>query len=86
MDGNYAISNGYDNCIKLWDLRKLTSGETHPRSPRNCFYRKPCEDQSVMTYTGHKVMQTLIRCRFSPESTGQKYIYTGSFEGSVYGK
>jgi len=43
------------------------------------------DDQSIMTYRGHKVLQTLIRCRFSPRfSTGQKYIYSGSFDGSVY--
>ena len=41
-------------------------------------------DTSVMTYTGHKVLQTLIRCHFSPMySTGQKYIYTGSADGKV---
>lgn len=43
------------------------------------------EDSSVMTYSGHSVLQTLIRCRFSPEfSTAQKFIYTGSASGSVY--
>lgn len=43
------------------------------------------DDLSIMTYRGHKVLQTLIRCRFSPRfSTGQKYIYSGSFDGSVY--
>jgi len=38
-----------------------------------------------MTYRGHKVLQTLIRAYFSPvHTTGQKYIYTGSYDGSVY--
>mmetsp|Transcript_33530 Transcript_33530/g.132232 ORF Transcript_33530/g.132232 Transcript_33530/m.132232 type:complete len:101 (-) Transcript_33530:1674-1976(-) len=38
-----------------------------------------------MTYTGHKVHDTLIRANFSPlETTLQKYIYTGSYEGTVY--
>ncbi|XP_066578945.1 DDB1- and CUL4-associated factor 11 [Amia ocellicauda] len=41
-------------------------------------------DTSVMTYRGHGVLHTLIRCRFSPEfSTGQRYIYTGCSTGRV---
>ena len=56
-------------------------------------------DTSVMTYTGHTVLQTLIRyifgfrnvekiklcrCHFSPMSnTGQKYISTGCANGRV---
>ena len=41
-------------------------------------------DTSVMTYRGHTVLQTLIRCRFSPaHTTGQRYIYTGCATGSV---
>lgn len=85
MDGNYLISNGYDHCIKLWDLRQIQCSSVSSPTSRCCMFRKRCEDKSLMTYTGHKVMQTLIRCRFSPlESTGQKYIYSGSFDGSVY--
>ena len=41
-------------------------------------------DTSVMTYTGHRVQQTLIRCHFSPlDTTGQKYLLTGSADGRV---
>ncbi|CAM9803929.1 DDB1- and CUL4-associated factor 11 isoform X1 [Lampetra fluviatilis] len=41
-------------------------------------------DTSVMTYRGHGVLHTLIRCRFSPEfSTGQRYVYTGCSTGKV---
>uniref|UniRef100_UPI00358E9C14 DDB1- and CUL4-associated factor 11-like n=1 Tax=Myxine glutinosa TaxID=7769 RepID=UPI00358E9C14 len=41
-------------------------------------------DTSVMTYRGHGVLHTLIRCRFSPScSTGQRYIYTGCSTGRV---
>ncbi len=44
-------------------------------------------DRSVMTYRGHTVLQTLIRCRFSPmHSTGQRYIYSGCATGAVVGK
>ncbi|KAI3641728.1 hypothetical protein MIR68_000218 [Amoeboaphelidium protococcarum] len=42
-------------------------------------------DQSVMTFTGHRVLRTLIRCDFSPlETTGSRYFYTGSEDGFVY--
>uniref|UniRef100_A0AAY5KPC4 DDB1- and CUL4-associated factor 11 n=1 Tax=Esox lucius TaxID=8010 RepID=A0AAY5KPC4_ESOLU len=41
-------------------------------------------DTSVMTYRGHGVLHTLIRCRFSPEfTTGQRFIYTGCSTGKV---
>ncbi|XP_034942888.1 DDB1- and CUL4-associated factor 11 isoform X2 [Chelonus insularis] len=41
-------------------------------------------DTSVMTYRGHVVIQTLIRCHFSPvASTGQRYIYTGCGDGRI---
>lgn len=41
-------------------------------------------DTSVMTYKGHSVLHTLIRCHFSPEfSTGQRYVYTGCAMGNM---
>ncbi|XP_025835140.1 DDB1- and CUL4-associated factor 11 isoform X2 [Agrilus planipennis] len=41
-------------------------------------------DTSIMTYKGHIVIKTLVRCRFSPMSTtGQRYIYTGCGGGRV---
>jgi WD repeat-containing protein 23 len=44
-------------------------------------------DASIMTYRGHSVLQTLIRCHFSPaHTTGQRYIYTGCATGAVIGK
>lgn len=44
-------------------------------------------DTSLMTYRGHSVLQTLIRCHFSPSfSTGQRYIYTGCAAGRVVSK
>lgn len=50
---------------------------------RHMGYAKPKlqahpQDSSIMTYRGHAVLSTLIRCHFSPEvSTGQSYIYSG---------
>uniref|UniRef100_A0A6M2DRD1 Putative wd40 domain protein n=1 Tax=Xenopsylla cheopis TaxID=163159 RepID=A0A6M2DRD1_XENCH len=41
-------------------------------------------DTSVMTYRGHTVQKTLIRCRFSPvHTTGQRFIYTGCAGGRI---
>ncbi|WVR03078.1 hypothetical protein IAU60_000067 [Kwoniella sp. DSM 27419] len=57
---------------------------------RNMRYPPPVrhahpKDCSVMTYRGHSVLRTLIRCHFSPrESTGQSYIYSGSADGMIH--
>eukprot|EP00164_Ancoracysta_twista_P001597 GFYU01002095.1.p1 GENE.GFYU01002095.1~~GFYU01002095.1.p1 ORF type:complete len:530 (-),score=78.93 GFYU01002095.1:219-1808(-) len=38
----------------------------------------------IMTYRGHKVRETLVRCHFSPiATTGERYIVTGSYDGKV---
>lgn len=38
-----------------------------------------------MTYRGHSVLRTLIRCHFSPaETTGGQYIYSGSYDGRIH--
>jgi hypothetical protein len=43
------------------------------------------QDASLRTYRGHQVFQTLIRSYFSPmHTTGQRYIYSGSSDGSVF--
>jgi len=92
MDGRYLISNGKDHCIKLWDLRKMTDpasmgapGGARPYHGHYRYRNRNIPDQSLCTYAGHSVKQTLIRCRFSPmESTGQRYIYTGSGTGTVW--
>ncbi|XP_050267045.1 LEC14B protein isoform X1 [Quercus robur] len=98
-DGRYFISNGKDQSIKLWDIRKMSSEATCNREDFRKYewdYRwmdyppqakdvKHPRDLSVATYRGHSVLRTLIRCYFSPEySTGQKYIYTGSHNSCVY--
>ncbi|KAI9390587.1 hypothetical protein POPTR_008G197200v4 [Populus trichocarpa] len=99
-DGRYFISNGKDQTTKLWDIRKMSSNAkdyTPKRRYSDCDYRwmecpphaktlKHPHDQSLITYIGHSILRTLIRCYFSPEySTGQKYIYTGSSDCSVSG-
>jgi WD repeat-containing protein 23 len=48
-------------------------------------YEAHPKDCSVMTYRGHHVLKTLIRCNFSPiESTGGQYLYTGGSNGIIY--
>eukprot|EP01099_Mayorella_cantabrigiensis_P008694 TRINITY_DN821_c0_g4_i1.p1 TRINITY_DN821_c0_g4~~TRINITY_DN821_c0_g4_i1.p1 ORF type:complete len:484 (-),score=75.44 TRINITY_DN821_c0_g4_i1:17-1468(-) len=102
-DGRYLISNGKDQCIKLWDLRKMSSDADPPAGQSDWDYRYGAfhaahhhrelfngtrvhrDDQSIMSYRGHQVFQTLIRSYFSPlYSTGQRYIYTGSADGCIY--
>ncbi|CEG38776.1 WD40 repeat-containing protein [Plasmopara halstedii] len=62
-----------------WDYRY----QAYPG--RNLIPVEHPNDKSVMTYRGHVVIETLIRCYFSPlHSTAQKYIYTGSADGRVY--
>ncbi|EPQ60332.1 WD40 repeat-like protein [Gloeophyllum trabeum ATCC 11539] len=100
-DGRYVISNGKDQALRLWDLRKMRSNEEyetfadkfygnsqydyrygHYPRPRRLAHPQDC---SVMTYRGHAVLKTLIRCHFSPaETTGSQYIYSGSADGRIH--
>ncbi|KAK4194306.1 WD40-repeat-containing domain protein [Triangularia verruculosa] len=103
-DGRYILSNGKDQSMKLWDLRKAMSTSafmtTNPtaitQSPDYQFdyrwqeyddsrwYQHP-HDNSVVTFRGHKIQRTLIRCHFSPpNSTDSRYVYSGSADGHVY--
>ncbi|KAK3137524.1 hypothetical protein QOZ80_5BG0453440 [Eleusine coracana subsp. coracana] len=96
-DGRYFISNCKDQTIKLWDIRKMSSAaRSRPLRivdwdyrwmsfPSEAHHFRHPDDQSLATYRGHSVLRTLIRCYFSPaHSTGQRYIYTGSSDKSVY--
>ncbi|KIO08498.1 hypothetical protein M404DRAFT_133750 [Pisolithus tinctorius Marx 270] len=100
-DGRYVISNGKDQALRLWDLRRMRSSAEFDRLPHRRYgapgydyrygdYPKPRRnahpnDCSVMTYRGHAVLRTLIRCNFSPaETTGSKYIYSGSADGRIH--
>jgi WD repeat-containing protein 23 len=48
------------------------------------WYRDP-NDNSLVTFRGHRVLRTLIRCHFSPSgSTNSRYVYSGSEDGKVY--
>lgn len=94
-DGHHLITNGKDQCIKLWDLRKPYSSSnqktmtTHSEHRYN--YGSTCfscirldGDSSIMTMRGHEIKNTLIRARFSPRfTTGQRFVYTGCSSGNV---
>ena len=99
-DGRYVLSNGKDQTMKLWDLRKMMStteaSKLTPSRYTTSFdyrfmnysdsdYTPHPHDKSLVTFRGHKVLKTLIRCHFSPlGSTNSRYVYTGSADGSVY--
>ncbi|KAI9202815.1 putative LEC14B protein [Polychytrium aggregatum] len=84
-DGRNCISNGKDQTLRLWDIRKMHTGESAVRAckieTRSGFdyrwhgyrfvpgSRKHPMDCSVATYMGHRVLHTLIRCYFSPLHT-----------------
>ena len=57
-------------------------GAKYPKANRQ---ERHAADTSVFTFKGHSVYSTLIRCQFSPVvTTGQRYIYTGSSDGTVH--
>lgn len=46
-------------------------------------------DKSLMTYRGHfnkRNYDMLLEAKFSPVETGQRYIYTGTTSGHLFGK
>lgn len=100
-DGRYILSNGKDQSMKLWDMRMAYGTDRfHEIDPsheqisgfdyRGGTYDEEDwsphpKDNSVVTFRGHKVLRTLIRCHFSPESsTNSRYVYSGSSDGKVY--
>ncbi|KAF9889788.1 hypothetical protein FE257_006878 [Aspergillus nanangensis] len=81
-DGRYVLSNGKDQTMKLWDLRKMmttarfdtidvnryTTGFDYrfEKYPED-YYEPHPHDCSVVTFRGgHRILKTLIRCHFSP--------------------
>ena len=103
-DARYLLSNSKDQSIKLWDIRRFSSGDAIENAkkvivgqtwdyrwqsaPWDIKKRKSLSiqgDSSIFTYTGHRVLNTLIRARFSPRfSTGNKYIYCGCSTGKCF--
>ena len=99
-DGRYVLSNGKDQTMKLWDLRKMMSTEQSAKINHQSYssgydyrymtysdihYSPHPYDCSLVTYRGHSVLKTLIRCHFSPPgSTNSRYVYSGSEDGKVH--
>ncbi|KAI9703290.1 MAG: hypothetical protein M1836_007856 [Candelina mexicana] len=99
-DGRYVLSNGKDQTMKLWDLRKMMSTDRYDKVDTSRYstqfdyrmdafdegdYQPHPHDCSLVTFRGHKVLKTLIRCHFSPPgSTNSRYVYSGSADGSVW--
>lgn len=99
-DGRYILSNGKDQSMKLWDLRMAMSTarfeKIDPMEYSSGFdyrwatydedsYEPHPHDNSLVTFRGHSVLRTLIRCHFSPPgSTNSRYVYSGSEDGKVY--
>ncbi|KFY18355.1 hypothetical protein V493_08700 [Pseudogymnoascus sp. VKM F-4281 (FW-2241)] len=97
-DGRYCLSNGKDQTMKLWDLRRMTASSqlSEVSIPRGHFdyrwgsydlddWRPHPNDNSVVTFRGHDVLSTLIRCHFSPpNSSNRRYVYSGSSTGKVF--
>ena len=66
----YGHSSGFDYRNEMYDD---SDWDVHPH------------DNSLVTFRGHKVLRTLIRCHFSPPSaTNSRYVYSGSADGKVY--
>ncbi|KAK8204956.1 WD40-repeat-containing domain protein [Phyllosticta capitalensis] len=99
-DGRYVLSNGKDQTAKLWDLRNMMSAHDAHNIDINAYttgfeyrtssydeteYRPHPHDRSLVTFRGHSILKTLIRCHFSPPgSTDSRYVYSGSYDGSVH--
>ncbi|PKS12068.1 hypothetical protein jhhlp_001364 [Lomentospora prolificans] len=98
-DGRYILSNGKDQSMKLWDLRMAISTDRFRsiglrRIPtfdyrwekfREVDWFEDKNDNSAVTFRGHDVLQTLIRCHFSPPSSSDsRYVYSGSASGQIF--
>eukprot|EP00455_Lapot_gusevi_P044322 TRINITY_DN5521_c0_g1_i3.p1 TRINITY_DN5521_c0_g1~~TRINITY_DN5521_c0_g1_i3.p1 ORF type:complete len:341 (+),score=72.29 TRINITY_DN5521_c0_g1_i3:33-1025(+) len=99
--GNYILTNSKDQSLKLWDLRKMHEENTldqytESRTESDFDYRwqrfhrsarvsRAPQDNSLNSFVGHSVAQTLIRADFSPQhNTAGRYVYSGSANRSVY--
>ena len=88
LDATSTISE--DTIIGTYAAAFLWTGSLRESINRRGVYPKPRvlahpKDCSVMTYRGHAVLRTLIRCYFSPtETTGGQYLYSGSYDGKIH--
>lgn len=68
--GRFSNRSGFDYRREVYDE---DDWDPHPH------------DNSLVTFRGHRVLRTLIRCHFSPPTaTNSRYVYSGSADGKVY--
>ena len=94
-DGQFVLSNSKDSSLKLWDMRCMNSRSDLASSSNDSAldyrwqrlnrqrFSRLDKDRSLCTYVGHSVEQTLIRCAFSPEVAGRRFVSSGSGDGCV---
>ena len=76
--GNDRIPQKFKAAASAFDYR----WQRYPKNPEHVTHPY---DTSVMSFIGHKVLNTLIRVNWSPmETTGQRYVFSGSACGAVY--
>ncbi|KAF7307467.1 WD-REPEATS-REGION domain-containing protein [Mycena indigotica] len=86
-DGRYVISNGKDQKLRLWDLRKMrTNAEFEEEKDHfygtNYDYRYPHYPKTEICCTSQGLQRhDLPR---PAETTGGQYIYSGSADGKVH--
>ncbi|KAB8596092.1 hypothetical protein FH972_025801 [Carpinus fangiana] len=98
-DGLHLLSNGKDQCSKLWDIRAMlqpdqfdqldkqdsTGFDYRFQQYRPQSARQYPDDNPVAVFKGHSILKTLIRCHFSPLGrAGKRLVYSGSEDGAVY--
>uniref|UniRef100_A0A915Q2Z3 Uncharacterized protein n=1 Tax=Setaria digitata TaxID=48799 RepID=A0A915Q2Z3_9BILA len=82
----YFLSVAGDETIKIWDFRRFSekSAKLAGGFESVAFPPSSSGDTSVMTFQGYAEFQNIVRAYFSPERTGNRYVYTGRSQGAVH--
>jgi WD repeat-containing protein 23 len=94
LDDIHILSNSKDQTAKLFDARRLVNvHETAPVRALAWDYRFMAypgrhlihpSDSSLVTYSGHDVLLTHIRCGFSPAYTGNRFVFNASASRGIH--
>lgn len=78
---NWTVTGGDDNCVKLWDLRKVasTSAASRAAAAEQGTAAASCVSQPLLTIPAHTKMVT--ECMFEPQRG--RCLYTSGFDGLV---
>ncbi|KAL8271343.1 hypothetical protein Esti_004782 [Eimeria stiedai] len=78
---NWMVTGGDDNCVKLWDLRKVgaTSAAAQAAAAEQSTTAASCLSQPLLTIPAHTKMVT--ECLFEPQKG--RCLYTSGFDGLV---